>query len=83
MMHSSSPRLLTIGAVCIYLFLYAPLLRLDRVFPDAVGIQCALGGIHHAFGLPGRLAEPAHSGGAAREPDGDYSSRVIATVMAP
>jgi len=43
MMHSSSPRLLTIGAVCIYLFLYAPLL-VDRVFPDAVGIQCALEG---------------------------------------
>ena len=28
MMHSSSPRLLPIGALCIYLFLYAPLLVL-------------------------------------------------------
>src|SRR5437016_3738674 len=51
-----------------------PPARVDGVFIHAIRIQRALGGVHVAL-VPGRMAESAHPGGTAREPDSVHSSR--------
>ena len=66
--------LLSLCAVCIYLFLYAPLLVLMAFSFTPSEYSRALGGIHVAL-VPGRVAESAHPGGAARKPDGVHSGR--------